>query len=59
MDLLSLIVPIKTDVMKVSPWGMFGFMGTKSLMGNIKGGDPGDMGSPGRSVSHSRQRLHV
>ena len=40
MDLLSLIVPIKTDVMKVSPWGMFGFMGTKSLMGNIKGGDP-------------------
>lgn len=26
--------------MKVSPWGMFGFMGTKSLMGNIKGGDP-------------------
>ena len=40
MDLLSLIVPIKTDGMKVSPWGMFGFMGTKSLMGNIKGGDP-------------------
>lgn len=59
MDLLSLIVPIKTDVMKVSPWGMFGFMGTKSLMGNIKGGRSGDMGSPGRPVSHSWQRLHV
>lgn len=36
MDLLSLIVPIKTDVMKVSPWGMFGFMGTKSLMGTSR-----------------------
>lgn len=59
MDLLSLIVPIKTDVMKVSPWGMFGFMGTKSLMGNIKGGDPATWAPPGRPVSHSRQRLHV
>lgn len=40
MDLFGLTVPIKTDVVKVSPWGLFGLIGTKSVMGDLVKNEP-------------------
>ena len=40
MDMIGLVVPVNTEAVKVSPWGMYGFLGTRSLMGNIRGSEP-------------------
>ena len=37
MDFVGLTLPLTFDGVKITPWGMYGFVGSRSLGGDAKG----------------------